>query len=86
MSFEERGSTLEEQERPKMQEAQVGTDSAQIAYAEVTPREANAGGPESLLGEVKVPEMRQDLICGAGIKDMNRGPSLLRPRSVTVEE
>lgn len=34
-------------------EAQVGTDSAPIAYAEVTPSEVNAGGPESLLHKVK---------------------------------
>jgi hypothetical protein len=62
--------------------------TAQMAYTEVglTPRGVNVGGPESLLDEVKVTEMRQDLISGAGIKDMKRGPSFLGPRSVTVEE
>lgn len=29
-------------------DAQAGTDSAQIAYAEVTPRGVNAGGPECI--------------------------------------
>lgn len=69
-----------------MQEAQAGTDSAQVAYAEVTPKEVNAGGPESIPDEGKVTKFSEHLICGAGFKEMNQGPSFLQPRSVTIEE
>lgn len=88
-------SHVGEQKAADTQDAQVGTGSAQLACAEVTPRQVNAGGPESNLGAVSKSKINKEKSYDLGwvgreawIKDVNQGPYFLWPgeTGVTVEE